>query len=170
MKSSKVKAAIYSLRRLTVTAPSKRELFFVAWPAMRVCPRHMHRPSNQASLLEAGGLRAADDGRSLSQPIRHQRYHSALRVPRPSLRKATSGIHQAASNGGWAPPPRGGGSAAPLQCALKVVGYGGPGPPLPDAEIGGPGRLLRTFRRDEKYARPIKRQDEKSSRPMDSLT
>ena len=129
-----------------------------------------------SSLWAAALLPQSPDGDSSlkegtsPKPILFQRYHSALRVSRPSLRKATFAIHQAASNEGWAPPPRGGGSAAPLQCALKVLGDGGPGPPLPDAEIGGPGRLLRTFRRDEKYARPIKRQDEKSSGPSGSRT
>ena len=42
-------------------------------------------------------------------------------------------------------PPRGALSAAPLQCALKVLGYGGPGRPPPHAQIGRPGGLLVLF-------------------------
>ena len=43
------------------------------------------------------------------------------------------------------PPPRGVISAAPLQCARKQLGYGGPGRPPPHAQIGRPGGLLVLF-------------------------
>ena len=42
-------------------------------------------------------------------------------------------------------PPRGVISAAPHQCARKVLGYGGPGRPPPHAQIGRPGGLLVLF-------------------------
>ena len=98
-------------------------------------------------MLPCGGMRVffSVAWEPSPNPSLFQHYHSALRVSKPSLRKAIADIQQAATNGGWAPPPRGDGSAAPLQCEVKVVGYGGPGPPLPHAEIGGPGRLLVLF-------------------------
>ena len=50
-------------------------------------------------------------------------------------------------------PPLGALSAAPLQCALKVLGYGGPGRPPPHAQIGRPGGLLVLFAQSKSTCR-----------------